>query len=308
MRRGDFISWTVVALSASIGFGVAIHQWHRARQFEAAAGELERQREPALNELYRWETRNTAIGQTKGTPSAESDKPFPPALPAGGEEREPKTPPTYAERLQKDPEFQRLHLASNRAELVVTYGALFRKLKFPPEKIDAFMEIAARRDEREMDLQAVVELSRLTSEDPAAKAMEQKNKDVFAQEARALLGEADYAEFEQYEKTIWSREMVAGWAGGATVMLGEPFTPEQGESLVDILANASSLYREGGFVNITEPGYWNLVEARARKILSPAQLQLITTMEPPLPSGARFQSHLTQKIQDAIEAEKARRE
>jgi hypothetical protein len=135
--------------------------------------------------------------------------------------------------------------------------------------------------------------------------MKQASENEFAVAGRALLGEAGFKSLKDYERTEWLRKMVAGWAGGAVVVLQEPLSPQQGEALVQVMANASANYRQGNGANPNEPRYWSTVEAEARKILSPTQAQLLTSMEPPLPMGARFQTQFYQKVQEALDADKA---
>ncbi len=155
-----------------------------------------------------------------------------------------------------------------------------------------------------MDLQAVMGEQHLTWQDPAIGNTYQSIQQEFSAAQRALLGDERFKTFEAYERTTWQREMMVGWAGGAAVVLREPFTAEQGEQLVQIMANASANFRHGGDVNTSEPGYWDAVAAEAKKILTPTQYAYFTTTEPPLPVGARFQTQFYDQVHAAVEAEK----
>ena len=213
--------------------------------------------------------------------------------------------PTITERLRKDPEYQVLSLAADRAHLLSMYGALFQRLKLTPAQITQFQEIAFRTEERHMDLRAILDERKLTWQDPEFSKLYQENITQSEAAQRELLGEEGFKAYKDYERTRWLREMMIGWAGGAVVALREPFTPQQGEQLVQIMANASEDYRNGGFVMTSKPGYWEAVEAEARKVLTPTQFAYFSTMEPPLPAGARFQTAFYNKVHEALEAEKA---
>ena len=115
---------------------------------------------------------------------------------------------------------------------------------------------------------------------------------------RALLGDAGYDRFHDYERTAFVRSLVNGWAGGAVAVARAPFTTEQGEQLIQILAAASEDYRKGGQAN-TYGIDWDAADAQARAILSEAQFNLFKTMEPPLPLGARFQSQFYRLVTQA---------
>lgn len=295
-------SWIAIGLIVAVGFGVGVHQWHYAREAEAASATTERQSIAAQAELIRWKNRRAAAEQSRQVAQAELVQ-LQHAKEAAT--RPPKKSlPTYGERLQKDPAFQLLHLANERAHLLVTYGALFKKLAFSPEQITRFEDIAIRRKEREMDLTAIVEAQHLTWDDPVVKKMQQERASEYEAAARSLLDEASFKEVQDYDRALWMREMIAGWAAGAVVAIREPFTAQQGEALAQIMKDASTSYRNGFYLSEDEPDYWEAVDAEARKILTPAQFQMFTTMEPPLPYGARYQQQLYQKVNRALEAEK----
>ncbi|MCX6068205.1 MAG: hypothetical protein NT121_21055, partial [Chloroflexi bacterium] len=119
---------------------------------------------------------------------------------------------------------------------------------------------------------------------------------------RDLLGEAGHQQLLDHERTVGVRDMVNGWAGGAVVVARTPFTQQQGEQLIQILANASTRYRNGGNADVKNID-WDVADAQARAILSDSQFNLYKTMEPPLPNGARFQSQFFRLVDEAQRAD-----
>jgi hypothetical protein len=211
---------------------------------------------------------------------------------------------TIAERLQKEPDTQRFYLAALKAEAAAKYGALFRALALSPTEIGKFQDILIKRDEQNMDLTAIKQSQGLSDQDATVMKLQKENEAEYQAAQQALLGETRYRQLQDYERTTYVREMVNGWAGGAVVEGRLPFTAPQAEQLIQVLANASSSYRNGGAVKPFEID-WDAADAQARSILSEAQFELFKTMEPPLPVGARFQNQLYGAVARATKAEAA---
>jgi hypothetical protein len=211
---------------------------------------------------------------------------------------------SIADQLERNPAAQVAALASERAHVLATYGPLFRRLGLTPEEIGRFQEIVFKRKEQEMDIQAIVRADSLVWTDPAVQKLEQKVRDKYAADARALLGDERYQQFSDYDRASWIHELMIGWAGGATAIAREPLTQDQGDRLEQALANSSESYRNGGYVTTSEPGYWDRVDVEARKILTPSQYVFFTTAEPPLPTGGRFQTQFYSKVTAALKADK----
>jgi hypothetical protein len=211
---------------------------------------------------------------------------------------------TIAERLQKEPDTQRFYLAALKAEAAAKYGALFRALALSPTEIGKFQDILIKRDEQNMDLTAIKQSQGLSDQDATVMKLQKENEAEYQAAQQALLGETRYRQLQDYERTTYVREMVNGWAGGAVVEARLPFTAPQAEQLIQVLANTSSSYRNGGAVKPFEID-WDAADAQARSILSEAQFNLYKTMEPPLPLGARYQNQLYGAVARATRAEAA---
>ncbi|MCX6952326.1 MAG: hypothetical protein NTV51_09200 [Verrucomicrobia bacterium] len=301
--------WMTVGVLAVAGFGFALRQSQAAQDAEDAGAEIARRRTAEEAEVTRLtgEARAAAevrvalereLAALKAAPAATVEKPKPAKAKAEAE-----TEPSIAERLQRDPEYQLLTLKHERAHIQATHGALFQKLGLSAEQIARFQDIIFKKRERDMDLQAIMGERELDWNDPVVSKLRGEIESSYRAERLALLGEAGLAAAEQYDRSHWLREMMIGWAGGAAVVAREPFTPEQGERLVEIMANASETYRKGQYVNTGEPGYWAAVAAEAKKVLTPTQYAYFTTMEPPLPMGARYQAEFYEQVSRAVRAE-----
>jgi hypothetical protein len=212
--------------------------------------------------------------------------------------------PSIGERLRKEPAIQLAYIAAQRARAAMQYGALFRQLNLSGAQMEKFEDLLAHRAEGWMDLQAAFSSQGIALTDPVVGQSWKELNDQFQSAELALLGPAAYAQAFDYNRSAAARDMVDNYAGGAVVVVGEPFTPQQGEQLVSIIANASESYRNGGEFD-SQNIDWATVEANARPILTPGQFQLISNMEPPLPAGARFQTQLYRTVSAAQQQDAA---
>src|SRR5687767_5596276 len=229
-------------IAAVSTFGVL--NLRRASLARTARAMLERERTSVSAAILRHEARTTEAERERATFEAAIVAAAQPSMPAAAPAKAEKYT-TVSETLEKDVRAQIAKLTHERAHVAATYGALFRNLGLSPEQIGKFQEIALKRKERIMDLQAIMGNKGLTWQDPAIKKLQQENEAEFVAAQKALLGDDGYSKFDRYERTSWLREMMVGWAGGAAVVARDPFTFEQGERLVEIMANASPNYRNG---------------------------------------------------------------
>jgi hypothetical protein len=208
------------------------------------------------------------------------------------------------ERLEKEPAFQILWLADRRAALARSYGPLVQKLRLSSSQVQKFQEAAIRRDEQNMDINAIAERSGIFPTDPTVVKLRAEAETKYNAEQREALGDEGYRQLQDFErvKAVW--EMVDGIAGGAVAIGHEPLSADQAEQLVETIAQTSSSYRNGGPVSSNEID-WEVVDAQARLILTPTQYVLYITQEPSLPQGGRFQNRLYSAIEKANASERA---
>jgi hypothetical protein len=208
---------------------------------------------------------------------------------------------------QKDPAAQVVRLAAERARLLTSYGLLFRTLGLLPEQIEKFQNIVAKRDEQIIDLNDVLleavsakktplELGAMSSAVTKLKAQAETE---YQAGMREVLGEAEYQQLRDYDRTVAVRNMVSGF-GGAAMMAGTPLTVQQAEQFTQVLAKASSSYLTGGSAS-TETIDWSFADPQARQILSEAQWVLFTTVGPP--NGGRTSILYHNAVNQALKAE-----
>jgi hypothetical protein len=192
----------------------------------------------------------------------------------------------------------------SRAIAQRNYGAFFRLRNLSLEKRQALIAIQVRQSDEYSDITAALRSENLTQSDPIAREALSQVGAQSAQAERDLLGQADFAALNDYDRSQQARYLVSQWAGGSAVELGEPITAQQGGALLQTIEQASASYQQGGYIDPTEVD-WNAVAQAAQGYLSPAQLRFVLTAEPPLPSGGRFQSALYNVAQAAQAAETA---
>ncbi len=305
MKRKPFF-WLGAVVAVVVGASFVLRERGIAQEADAALEEVERQRRAAQDELKGWSARALEAEQENKAmvtilEAYKADAPrvsVKPSVPAETEESQ-----SYEKLLETNPQFQVRHLAMERSRIRKTHGAFFQQAKLTAEQVARYEEIDMKRQERAMDLEAIKSQKPLAKDDEVIKSMERDNAREAEQALRELLGDDGYRNLKEYNRTSWLREMMVGWAGGAAVVLREPFSAEQGERLIQVMAQASENYRAGWMVKATGADYWKAVESEARKILSPTQLAFFTTMEAPGPVGGRFQTEFYGSVQKANNTE-----
>lgn len=301
-----FIAGVVVA--ASVGSA-----WRDARAIRAAdfaVATVTQHRAEAVAELRRIEARLAEAEKTRVRLQAESEASSKAAsaktrIPASAK----STPSATEEELgtfiqkqreaEKNPQVQLLLLATRRAKSAATFGLLFRTLGLSPAQIEKFKDNVVRREEQQMDLLAVMRELGLTLRDPAPAKLWVKIEPAYQAAQKELLGEPGYRQLQDYARAAEARNAVSRLAGAATVT-GVPFTTQQAEQLVRMVANASSDYRGGGNAFLFAVD-WAMVDEEAETILSEAQMNLFKTIEPPGEGGR----HWGQVNRLLMQAEKA---
>lgn len=276
-------------------------RWREAREAEQRADAAEQRRRLAETELRRAEEA-AAAQEAKAHPRRAAAAPAaaespPPASATTPAIRRP-APPSFAERLRTEPETQALWVKSRRHEVAATYGPFLRRLGLPPEIQARFEALALQRDEKEMDLQAVATTQGLKPGDPVLQTLRRDALNDYEAGMKSLLGDDGYREYKEFERFSEMREMVNGVVGGSVMVAREPLTTYQAEQLIQIMANASPRFRNGGHATAWDLN-WDIIDPQAQAILTPAQFAFFSQTEPPLPLGARFQARLYQNVAEA---------
>jgi hypothetical protein len=209
-------------------------------------------------------------------------------------------PLSIAALLRNDPEAEVFFLASRRSELAQKYGPFYRRLQLSAAQVAQFQGNMIKLQEAEMDLTDVLGRDVTGANRSAvAKLLAGARRD-YDEAQRALLGEAGYAEFQDYERTSSYRAVVSAVAGVAALER-VPFSAEQADRLVAAIAENSDSYRHGG-----RPGPdidWEAVVDRARGMLSPAQFGIFCTMDPGSTTGGMLQAQMAGLIDRVKQAE-----
>jgi hypothetical protein len=172
-------------------------------------------------------------------------------------------------QIKEDPKVQNLALASTRVSLAAKYALLFRSLDLSSAQSEKFLDITLKRLEQNEDLVAVVRAKGISVDDPVVDKLGLQMRQECETAQRELLGEAGFRQLQDFERTSDMRDLVRSMAGAATVA-GTPFTPQQAEQLIQVLANANDKYRSGGKASVQNTD-WDAAEAPARAILSETQ-------------------------------------
>lgn len=200
--------------------------------------------------------------------------------------------------LLKDPEVLAASLASQRAAMATTYGALLLELGLTPEQTADFYGILSTSGERQADLRATQLAQGLKDSDPVVKEISKQIDRDCDTALHRLLGKSGLQRYEEYDHSAWLRDTVNGLAGAA-VLDGVPWTPAQAGQMVELMMRHtprdSTLHPyDLGRVD------WLAVDQQAKAILSAEQLLLFQTAQPDGPRGVggRQQARLNRLISE----------
>jgi hypothetical protein len=201
--------------------------------------------------------------------------------------------------MMENPEFAAAWQAQQKARLDDRYAALFRRLNLTPAQVDQFKSLLVDRQASRMDVMAAARnegLSGRESRGEIAELMEQTMAEV-NQGIRALLGDAGYAQFEQFERTAPQRAVV-GQVEARLSYSSTPLTAAQSDALVRILAETGGTPERfqtagqivmmgagatGGAPIVTPmgsgPSITDTAIARAQGVLTPSQIEALRQVQ-----------------------------
>jgi hypothetical protein len=162
--------------------------------------------------------------------------------------------------LSRHPEVKDLVIREKKTRQATVYNRLFKALALTPAQIDRFL-----------DLQCVGGGVILATPDsqPLLYALGGKVK-AAKEELRALLGEAGYKKFRDYEASISGLQTVTQ-LGGTLSCTTEPLTTPQGERLLEILAASKTVKNWTARLEYD----WNAILRDSRPVLSEQQLSYL---------------------------------
>ena len=155
-----------------------------------------------------------------------------------------------------------------------------------------------------MDLAGVRQTQGVDANDGAVAALQKKADADYDAALRDLLGDSGYQRFQDYGRTAWIRGMVSAMAGVAVVERA-PFSAQQVDAVVQVIANANESYGRGGYP-LPRDVDWGAVEIQVRGILSDEQFRILTTMDPGPNRVGFVQMRMNAIIERAKQAEAAK--
>lgn len=135
-----------------------------------------------------------------------------------------------------DTEMHRLMDIQRKGQLEARYGALFRRLNLPPEKLEQLKKLLLDRQNVVRDVLTAATAQGVAETDLKASlpAMIEKVAAEIDANIRGVLGEESYPQYQQYQSTLPQRLLAEQLA--SRVNSTEPLTSQQLEQLVQILA------------------------------------------------------------------------
>ena len=203
----------------------------------------------------------------------------------------------------KDPKAQVARFAVEKMRLHQKFEPFYRKLGLSAEKIAALEEAEAVYDEKNQDIYYAAIAQQLDNDDPAVKQLYGQAARERTAAEKSILGRPAQAEFAEYRRMLPVQEFVAGFDGLATIS-GEPLNEAQKQQLMRAVGQAIPDFgtNKKATPNMMEVD-WSRVDAAAAAILSPTQLELLQTQDPPGSGQGRFWGTLNKLLNDAKKAE-----
>lgn len=177
--------------------------------------------------------------------------------------------------LSSHPKLLDQFLRSYRASLSQRLLVYYQMAGLSPAQIASFEALATKHQAEATNLAAAAAAEGLDQSDPAIAALRQQQDEQFRADQIALLGDAGYRQLLDFNRSAKALDLV----NGAAQLAADPadaYTSTQAEQLMQIVANASPQYQQGGAVDTTSVD-WDRVLAQAAPILSPPQLDALRT-------------------------------
>jgi hypothetical protein len=173
--------------------------------------------------------------------------------------------------LMKDPEFVSALKVEQESRIENRYGALFKQLNLPADKIAALKNLLIERDNARRDVMASAVAQKLDPRDPETRTQLRELTEQMQAEVdtniKSTIGETAYAQLETYKATQPQRSAVSG-LNEKLSLIGQPLTDSQSQQLTRILAETGTV--NGRNVVITDQTI-----SVARGVLMPAQVETL---------------------------------
>jgi hypothetical protein len=207
--------------------------------------------------------------------------------------------PGLLDLARDNPQLLKLFVASQRARLQQRYGVLFQDLPLGDAAQAKFKDVMTAHAERSGDIGVAAREQGVPLDDPAIKKLRDDSTRQMETELRALLGEAGFKAYQEFERAVPVRGFVDGFA--VQVASSDPLTPRQAEQLARALVAASPSFQKGAAADPATLD-WAAVDHAAQGFLSPAQFTAWKLGIAHNPSGGSRATHELKKIYDAAVA------
>lgn len=238
----------VVLIVGSAGFGVA--QLSEIRKLQQDLAALGQERTALQKSIWDLKKRNGELesrrnrgnnpaagtdGERAGDPAAGTDGP--PGGPRG------QNRPDGANRMANilgSPEVQQLMAVQQKAALDGRYASLFKKLNLSPADLEKFKSLLVEKQSAVMDVMAAARAEGLNGREnrDQIRQLVQDTQTELDNTIRSTLGDAGFAQYQNYESTLPQRNVV-GQLEQRLSYSATPLTDTQSEQLVQILAQTA---------------------------------------------------------------------
>jgi hypothetical protein len=186
--------------------------------------------------------------------------------------------------IMEQPEAQKLIALQQKADLDARYASLFKNLNLTPAQLDQFKNLLVEKQTAMMDVMQAARAQGLnprTDREGFQQLVASTEADI-DNSIRSTLGEAGYAEYQQYQQTMPERNVTTQLQQSLSYT-GTPLTDAQSEQLVQILAaNAPAARNVNGGTTQPRPGSGRITDAaviQAQGVLSAPQLQALQQLQ-----------------------------
>ncbi len=177
--------------------------------------------------------------------------------------------------LMKDPEFVSALKIEQESRIEDRYGAFFKQLNLPADKIAALKSLLVERDNARRDVMASAVAQKLDPRDPDTRNQLRELTDQMQAEVdtniKTTIGDTAYAQLETYKATQPQRSTISDFNEKLSLN-GQPLSDSQSQQLTRILAETGTV--NGRNAVITDQTI-NLAQA----VLMPAQVDTLKTFQ-----------------------------
>ncbi len=210
--------------------------------------------------------------------------------------------------IMESPEVQQLMSLRARGQLDGRYAALFAKLRLSPAQLERLQQLLVDKQNTMRDVTSAMRdqglSTRRNNADQVRSLVQTANAEIDSQ-IRSELGEAVFAQYQEYERTQSQRNFVDRVQQRLSYS-GEALSEQQASSLVSVLAQASTAetsqanrgplgFRGGGGGNVT---LTDDTVSQASTFLSGSQVKALQELQ----REQRAQAELARRTREAINA------